>query len=152
MLKKLVLAVLIMVLLTVGVSPGERVFLQAIAGRDLQTTEVETASAEQFAAQTGNTSDAKAVGVNPAPQTIEAQALADAGRALQHFRNNFYIGFVMVIGGHLIALSAWLDPEGPNVGLVLAGWGIALGGCIVQLLSCNNIGVAGERLVQASGE
>lgn len=156
MLKKLAVLILIIGILaftTFGQSislQGKRAS-QKTEGSTAQTgTTLNTASVGQLATQMGDTSAATAVSTTPDPQGIDARSLVDAGRALESFRNNFYIGFLLDMGGVVLMLTGAASYP-PNGGLVLAGAIVSIVGEVWELLSYNSIGVAGERLVKAGG-
>ena len=71
-------------------------------------------------------------------------ALREAGKDLQDFRSQYYLGFMCYLIGFLMIIADDGDAESPVGPLFLTG------GSLLQFSSFNHIGKAGEELEEAS--
>ena len=99
--------------------------------------------------QMDNIRETEALSTNPNPQEIDAQLLVEAGKALNTFRNRYYLGWGIQAGG-VVLWFVGIIAESPALALIGSlAW---TGGAVVRLIAFNSIGVAGERLIRAGRE
>ena len=73
-------------------------------------------------------------------------AVREAGRSLQKFTTQFYIGTGIQIGGTVLASLSNVDMNNPNQSMAAVGAIMMVAGTVVQLISFKHVGKAGRLL------
>lgn len=73
-------------------------------------------------------------------------ALREAGRSLQKFTTQFYIGTGIMIGGTVLTSLSTVDTNNPNQSMAAVGAIMVVAGTVVQLISFKHVGKAGRLL------
>ena len=91
-----------------------------------------------------------------AGEEVDKRVLSQAGKHLKNFRDQYYAGFFLTLGGSVIAglgyVMAVLNPSTPAVGftLIVVGGTVSFVGSIITFLSYHQVGLAGEILEGAA--
>ena len=85
------------------------------------------------------------------PQPINPEMIGLAGENLRTCRTMFYSGFSLSLGGSILT-SVGIISKDPGKGLLYVGSVITLSGLIVELVSFNKIGSAGDLFKKAIGK
>lgn len=73
-------------------------------------------------------------------------ALREAGRSLQKFTTQFYIGTGIMVGGTILTSISTVDINNPNQSMATVGAIMVVAGTVVQLISFKHVGKAGRLL------
>jgi len=80
---------------------------------------------------------------------IDARLVYQAGRQLESYSSQYYMGFWIAVGGIFLAgVGEAIYP--PSAALTLLGFVAYLAGNVIQFLAAGNIGAAGASLVSAT--
>ena len=84
-------------------------------------------------------------------QTVDSNALFEAGQKLEEFTSQFYLGFWVGIGGVALSTIGTLSGGQTGATLILVGSLTQLAGSFITFFAYGKIAEAGNQLRKASG-